>query len=101
MSWSSVALYTLTGTLTSPNEIEPFHIERIEPVCPYCYPDIRLTVACRSIQRGPIRQVSTRSADGKRSRGARCLECRRQRIEVERGKLGTSLGAQQVRCPQR
>ena len=35
MSWSSVALYTLTGTLTSPNAIEPFQMERMQSVCPY------------------------------------------------------------------
>src|SRR5262249_59275651 len=38
MSWSSVALYTLTGTLTSPNAMEPFQMERIVPVCPYHQP---------------------------------------------------------------
>src|SRR5271166_4649907 len=43
MSWSSVALYTLTGTLTSPKEIEPFQMERIQSVCPYGHPDTRLT----------------------------------------------------------
>src|ERR1700759_4478420 len=43
MSWSSVALYTLTGTLTSPKEIEPFQMERIESVCPYGHADTRLT----------------------------------------------------------
>jgi hypothetical protein len=32
MSWSSVALYTFTGTLTSPKAIEPFQMERIRPV---------------------------------------------------------------------
>src|ERR1700738_3481494 len=45
MSWSSVALYTFTGTFTSPKEIEPFQMERIKPVCPYRHPNKRLT--CR------------------------------------------------------
>lgn len=29
MSWSWVALYTLTGTFTSPNAMEPFQMERM------------------------------------------------------------------------
>src|ERR1700757_4855397 len=52
MSWSSVALYTLTGTLTSPKEIEPFQMERIQSVCPYRHPDTRLTT-----RRLPARHV--------------------------------------------
>src|SRR3984957_7033185 len=47
ISWSSVALYTLTGTLTSPKEIEPFQIERIVPVCPYCWAGTPLTTMRR------------------------------------------------------
>jgi hypothetical protein len=43
MSWSSVALYTLTGTFTSPKEIEPFQMERIQSVCPHHHPNKRLT----------------------------------------------------------
>jgi len=34
MSWSWVALYTLTGTFTSPKAIEPFQMERMQSVCP-------------------------------------------------------------------
>jgi len=60
MSWSSVALYTLTGTLTSPKEIEPFQIERIVPVCPYLWADMRLTLPRRVRQCIPIRQGQRR-----------------------------------------
>jgi hypothetical protein len=34
MSWSWVALYTLTGTFTSPNAMEPFQIERMQVSMP-------------------------------------------------------------------
>ena len=74
MSWSSVALYTLTGTFTRPKAMEPFQMERIRPVCPSgCgkqqraptwEPGLRvgLRLAMRSrVQRGPIRQVSARA----------------------------------------
>src|SRR5271156_1673454 len=101
MSWSSVALYTLTGTFTSPKEIEPFQMERMDPVCPHRDPDKRLRVTCGGFQGGPIRQVSTRSADGKRSRTAGRIKRRRQRIQVYPGKLAASLGAQQTASPQR
>jgi hypothetical protein len=37
MSWSSVALYTFTGTFTSPNAIEPFQMERMKSVCPHSW----------------------------------------------------------------
>src|SRR5690349_2906567 len=74
MSWSSVALYTLTGTFTSPKEIEPFQIERMLSVCPYCWADTRLSLLRRGDQCIPIRQVSARAADGDRSDGAARLE---------------------------
>src|SRR5581483_3317674 len=103
MSWSSVALYTLTGTLTNPKEIEPFQMERILPVCPYDYPDMRSAAAGRRpfVQRRPIRQVGARPSDGQRRRVAGGLQCRRQHTEVDPGELGASLRTQQTRSPQR
>src|ERR1700758_5007261 len=100
MSWSSVALYTLTGTLTSPKEIEPFQMERIESVCPYGPPDTRVgddasaVPMCDGAQAGSIRQVSARAGDSQRSRRAGRLECLGQRLEVQPGELAASLRAQ-------
>src|SRR5271155_1266898 len=99
MSWSSVALYTLTGTFTSPKEIEPFQMERMDPVCPHRDPNKRLRVTCGGFQGGPIRQVSPRPSDSQRRRTAGRIKRRRQRIQVYPGKLGTSLGAQPILFP--
>src|SRR5947208_16164285 len=63
MSWSWVALYTLTGTLTSPNEIEPFQMERMLSVCPYSGSDTRLSLLRRGSQCVEIGQVSARATD--------------------------------------
>ena len=65
MSWSSVALYTLTGTLTSPNEIEPFQMERMLSVCPYCLAE-RIRVY-RCSRRG--RSAQSPDPAGQRPRG--------------------------------
>ena len=54
-SWSSVALYTLTGTFTRPNAIEAFQMERISPVCP---------------ARGPVSRLSVREGQHGRRRGS-------------------------------
>lgn len=65
MSWSSVALYTFTGTLTSPKVIAPFQIALIPPVntsgAVSAYPlpsSSRLDIVCRTI-RGSSRPSDT------------------------------------------
>src|ERR1700757_193725 len=69
MSWSSVALYTLTGTLTSPKEIEPFQMERIQSVCPYRHPLTRLRVTRRLLTDHVPGFDATRSFDLDRPAG--------------------------------
>src|SRR5690242_7486978 len=81
MSWSSVALYTLTGTFTSPKEIEPFQIERMLSVCPHRWADTRLS----ALRRG----------------GAAGLECLGQRPEIDPAQLDAPVGPQQALRPQR
>src|SRR3954464_8409296 len=104
MSWSSVALYTLTGTFTSPKEIEPFQIERISPVW-------RTWPAALCLQRRssrgcgvpgrPVRQVRAGARDGQRRRQRGGLEHSAQRVDADATQLGALVGAQEADRPQR
>src|SRR6476661_9692151 len=104
MSWSSVALYTLTGTFTSPKEIEPFQIERISPVWrtwPTALCLQRRSPRGRGVPGRPVRQVRAGARDRQRRRQRGGLEHSRQRVDADAAQLGALVGPEKALCPQR
>src|SRR5271166_7202459 len=107
MSWSSVALYTLTGTLTSPKAIEPFQMERMQSVCPparlLTRADTKAPISAR--KRGLLRLLAggsgTGAGDSQRRRQAACLKRGRQRVQPDPTQGGSLAAAQQALFPQR